>query len=114
MTTQNRMHEGMRLALQATAPDPDNRYQAAMIRRAEAILSRANDEPDPDTVLPAGAATLSKTIREQNSLATDPEMLRLYVMAKLAISNPAYLSQNSLKPSFHTRLGRVKLPETYS
>ncbi len=94
--SQPRMNEALKAALEATSPDPKNRYQAAMIRRATAILERADAARDPEDALPTSASDLARSLRGGQSAEQLQANLKKYVEAKLAISNPDYSSDPSL------------------
>lgn len=89
-----RIETGLRAALNATAPDPDDRYQAAMIRRAKEILTRAAQLPDPEDALSAGSQDLARLIRARDRAPLTPLDLRTFVEAKLNILNPDFKSED--------------------
>jgi len=97
MTAQTRMNKALEAALNATPRDAENRYQSAMIARAEAILKRSTAQPDPDTLLPLNAKTTADDIRSRSGKPANPEQLRKYVIAKLEVSKPAFLAAKADK-----------------
>jgi|GEM_PF-6410854 len=88
---QSRINDALKMALNATSAAPDDRYTAAMIRRARAILGRAAESLDPATTLPMNEQDLSCAIRQRQSDLPDIATLRRYTIAKLKVSNPDYL-----------------------
>ncbi len=90
---QTRMTRGLMMALGATDPDPNDRYQAAMIRRTNDILARAKAAPDPALILSESADALANKLRHAPPGDADLEELRAYVTAKLQITNPDYTSE---------------------
>jgi len=92
MTHQDRINAALGLALAQVKPDPANRYQAAMERRAREILARSQARENPESALESPPDDLAKAYRNAGLLEADPTDLRRYVAAKLAISNPSHTS----------------------
>ena len=92
MTHQDRINAALSLALAHVKPDPENRYQAAMEKRATEILSRSQTCERAEDALPEPPDELAKAYRRRDLSKADPRDLRRYVEAKLAISNPKHAS----------------------
>ena len=91
----SRIIQGLKLARKATKADPANRYQSAMMKRADEIIARANDCDDPDEALPATAQELARAIRQRKAQGISTTNLVEHVRAKLAISNPGFAESHA-------------------